>query len=297
MLSLTQHVGVNTTFPPPPPSNNTVTSLATVPAAPPTKTVQFDDSVPTPSEIRRKERRKAREEQRARQHDFSSHESDTSTADESSSHRRQGDRDRRDPGHDRRGSNSSDKNGRRRRSYDESPTSSRSLSPAGSDRTEILPDRFDEEGRIVDSRHEKEEGASDPIAAKIEAVLAGKGTAGKIFKSLTKGLLGDEDEGGKGRDRDRKRRRLGYLQEKNNNDPNHARYLTVETVLSLCSVRHFSKGLLSRLDGIFVWLHWMMTMMMIMMCALDRSNDRPEYNCHCFVKSCLFLPLVQSYRY
>lgn len=72
---------------------------------------------------------------------------------------------------------------RSRRSHDrrEEP---RSPSPAHSDATIDLPERFDERGR------KKPERGEDPIADKIEEFLSGKGSTGKLFKSLTDGLLG-----------------------------------------------------------------------------------------------------------
>lgn len=73
----------------------------------------------------------------------------------------------------------------------------RSPSPAHSDETVDLPPRFDKDGRPKAQRGE------DPIADKIEDFLAGKGSAGKLFKNLTDGLLG----GGGGGGDDGKRRR------------------------------------------------------------------------------------------
>ena len=74
----------------------------------------------------------------------------------------------------------------------------RSPSPAPSDETIDLPARFDEKGR------RKPEKGEDPIAEKIEEFLAGKGSAGKLFKNLTDGLLGG---GAKEKEKDRDRRR------------------------------------------------------------------------------------------
>lgn len=71
----------------------------------------------------------------------------------------------------------------------------RSPSPAHSDATIDLPPRFDKDGRPKAQRGE------DPIADKIEDFLAGKGSAGKLFKNLTDGLLG----GGGGDDGKRRR--------------------------------------------------------------------------------------------
>lgn len=87
------------------------------------------------------------------------------------------------------------RNQRRRLSHD----GSRSPSPAESDATIDLPDRFDEQGRRIPDKGE------DPIIDKIEELLSGKGSAGKYFKSLTDGLFGgDEDWGSNGRRRMRR---------------------------------------------------------------------------------------------
>lgn len=72
----------------------------------------------------------------------------------------------------------------------------RSPSPAPSDATVDLPDRFDKYGR------RKPERGEDPLADQIEEIFAGKGTAGKIFNSLA-GALGVDDGG----NRERRRRR------------------------------------------------------------------------------------------
>ncbi|MCJ1316437.1 hypothetical protein MMC15_001758 [Xylographa vitiligo] len=85
-------------------------------------------------------------------------------------------------------------NRRSRRHHDEP----RTPSPAPSDETIELPARFDDKGR------RKPERGDDPIADKIEEFLAGKGSAGKLFKNLTDGLLGGG--GAKESNRDRRRR-------------------------------------------------------------------------------------------
>ncbi len=87
---------------------------------------------------------------------------------------------------------------RRRRSHE--PTSSRGepssssrgpelervTSPADSDATVELPARFDEKGR------KKPEPGQDPLADKIEEILAGRGAAGKMFGNFLDGLLGPD---------------------------------------------------------------------------------------------------------
>ena len=85
-------------------------------------------------------------------------------------------------------------NQRSRRHRDEP----RTPSPAPSDETIELPARFDEHGR------RKPEKGDDPIADKIEEFLAGKGSAGKLFKNLTDGLLGGGGAKESGRDRRRR---------------------------------------------------------------------------------------------
>ena len=136
--------------------------------APSNKSVQFDDSIPgTPQHIRNRRRR-------ARQIHSDLYESESSVDDR---------RERRE-----------------RRSRDH-PEESRSPSPATSDGTIDLPPRFDRNGR------KKAEKGDDPVADKIEEFLSGKGSAGKIFKSLTDGLLG----GGNGdMDKGSRRRRRRY---------------------------------------------------------------------------------------
>ena len=85
---------------------------------------------------------------------------------------------------------------------------SRSPSPAHSDETIDLPERFDEYGRPTKSEREQE---MDPLAAKIEDLLSGKGTAGKLIRSLTDGLLGGGDrDQGRDRDKEGRRRRRRY---------------------------------------------------------------------------------------
>lgn len=96
------------------------------------------------------------------------------------------------------------KHHRRRRSHE--PTSSRGepsssykglrlervSSPNDSDATIELPPRFDEKGR------RKTEG-EDPLADKLEEILAGKGAAGKMFGNFLDGLFGPDGPRRKGR--------------------------------------------------------------------------------------------------
>ena len=131
------------------------------------KSVQFDPSVPdTPQQIRNRRRHDAKNE---RQDAYDSE----SSVDDRRHHRSRGSRDRHEE--------------------------SRSPSPAHSDETIDLPERFDENGR------RKPERSEDPIADKIEEFLSGKGSAGKLFKNLTDGLLGggnaDADKGSRRRRR------------------------------------------------------------------------------------------------
>ena len=90
---------------------------------------------------------------------------------------------------------------RHRDHHHDSPSSS----PAHSDETVDLPERFDHHGQRVSSADE----GKDPMMAKIEDLLNGKGAAGKLIKSLTDGFLGGGD-GDKDRDRDIRRRRRRY---------------------------------------------------------------------------------------
>ncbi len=66
-------------------------------------------------------------------------------------------------------------------------------SPADSDATVELPPRFDENGR------RKTEGDLDPLASKVEEILAGKGAAGKVFGNFLDGLFGPDGRRKKGR--------------------------------------------------------------------------------------------------
>lgn len=65
----------------------------------------------------------------------------------------------------------------------------RELSPVGSDATVDLPERFDENGR------KKPE---DPMADKLDEILAGKGAAGRLFSNFAQGIFGPEGRKKKG---------------------------------------------------------------------------------------------------
>lgn len=91
----------------------------------------------------------------------------------------------------------------RRRRHDRRRASqtdiSRSPSPAPSDTTIDLPERFDRYGRRIPERGE------DPLADKIEDLLSGKGAAGKFLEKLTGAFGGGSDEDGDGGRRRRRR--------------------------------------------------------------------------------------------
>lgn len=78
---------------------------------------------------------------------------------------------------------------------------SRTPSPAPSDETVDLPERFDEEGRP------KPETDENPLSDTIQEFLGGKGSVGKMFLTLTDGLIGSNGGGGGGGSRDDRRRR------------------------------------------------------------------------------------------
>jgi hypothetical protein len=65
-------------------------------------------------------------------------------------------------------------------------------SPAPSDETVDLPERFDKNGR------KKPEPGEDPIADRLDNILAGKGTTGKLFGNFVDGLFGPEGRKKKG---------------------------------------------------------------------------------------------------
>ena len=126
--------------------------------------------------------------------------SDTSSEGSPDRNRRRRRRSAKADSYDTSDSDHSSDHGRHRRSKRSNRHSheQREPSPAHSDETIELPARFDEHGR------RKPERGEDPIADKIEDFLAGKGSAGKLFKNLTDGLLGG---GGRDKDRDDGRRR------------------------------------------------------------------------------------------
>jgi hypothetical protein len=76
--------------------------------------------------------------------------------------------------------------------------------PEDSDATIELEPRFDEKGR------KKGTEADDPLASKIEDMLAGRGTSGKLFGNFMEGIFGpegrsaDKGEGSGGKERRRR---------------------------------------------------------------------------------------------
>ena len=72
----------------------------------------------------------------------------------------------------------------------------RPTSPADSEATVDLPARFDEKG------HKKAEAGDDPVADRIDEILQGKGTAGKLFGNFVDGIFGPDGRK-KGKDRER----------------------------------------------------------------------------------------------
>lgn len=78
------------------------------------------------------------------------------------------------------------------------------LSPADSDATVEMPERFDEEGK------RKSERGDDAIVDVLEDIFSGKGPGGKYFKKIFGGGGsgdGDGGEGGSGGGRRRRSRR------------------------------------------------------------------------------------------
>jgi hypothetical protein len=77
------------------------------------------------------------------------------------------------------------------------PRDQRPSSPADSDATVELPARFDRDGK------KKPETGDDVVADRIDEILAGKGTAGKLFGNFVDGIFGPEGrkrDKGKGRE-------------------------------------------------------------------------------------------------
>lgn len=66
-------------------------------------------------------------------------------------------------------------------------------SDADSNETEVLPDRFDAEGRKLP------DGGEDPFAVRVEDILRGRGTAGRIFSRFAGDLMGSSSSSGRGR--------------------------------------------------------------------------------------------------
>jgi hypothetical protein len=65
-------------------------------------------------------------------------------------------------------------------------------SPAPSDETIDLPERFDKNGR------KKSQAGDDPAADRLDNILAGKGATGKLFGNFVDGLFGPEGRKKKG---------------------------------------------------------------------------------------------------
>ena len=171
-----------------PPRNTQQTRASSTPA-PNTKSVQFDDSVPDTPELSRKNSRSDNNKSNSRSHDTNnendsyddSYNSESSIDDRRHSRRH----------HTRNGTTTDNSNRHSRNSQNPNSNARKSHkdeSENDSDTTIELPPRFDEHGR------RKAERGEDPIADKIEDFLTGKGSAGKLFRSLTDGLLGGGDD-------------------------------------------------------------------------------------------------------
>ncbi|KAL2416454.1 hypothetical protein ABEF95_016197 [Exophiala dermatitidis] len=156
------------------------------------KSVQFadkpeisitNDSAPEDSEASIPERHRHRH----RHDDFRGYESEDDT-DTTPVEDRRGDR--------RRSSEPEAKRRDHRRRQSHEPSSSRSglrapplervTSPSDSDATVELPPRFDEHGR------RKPDPSDDPLADRLDEILAGRGVAGKMFGNFLDGLLGSD---------------------------------------------------------------------------------------------------------
>lgn len=105
-----------------------------------------------------------------------------------------------DSSHDGRHSSRHHKSDRRQRS---APRDDSTPSPAPSEETVDLPERFDEDGRPKPGTDE------NPLADTIQGFLGGKSSVGKMFLTLTDGLIGGGGGGGGagGGSRDDRRRR------------------------------------------------------------------------------------------
>jgi hypothetical protein len=161
------------------------------------KSVQFADATeeqelppsgpPSPDEHRHRRRRR----RAAPESDPTDTETETETEIKQHRHRRRRERERqRDREEDDDHDQDRDRDRRRHRSS-RHDNGDRVPSPAGSDDTIDMPDRFDRHGR------KKAEKGEDPIADKIEEFLTGDGGAGKLFKTLTDKYLGGDSSGGK----------------------------------------------------------------------------------------------------
>lgn len=99
--------------------------------------------------------------------------------------------------HRRRSAEPSTSSGARSAPVDTSASTSRppapAASPAPSDETIDLPERFDKYGR------KKPEADEDPSADRLDNILAGKGTTGKLFGNFVDGLFGPEGRKKKGK--------------------------------------------------------------------------------------------------
>lgn len=193
---------------PPPPDDGLPDLASSPPPSSPRKSVQFSekpevstfsDPVPIDSETTSPERHHHHRHSHSRGYEA---EDDTDSTPDDSRKRNQEQstrsRDTEDPvdGIEKR-------RHRRRRSHD--PSSSRRepssrdrstervASPADSEATVDIPARFDDKGR------KKPEPGDDPLADRLEDILAGKGAAGKVLGNFFDGLFGPDGRSKKGR--------------------------------------------------------------------------------------------------
>lgn len=177
-ISLTKNsTGVNTPRAQSP-SRPSLQRRASSQPPPTTKTVQFALDTPpssrpsSPKQIRQR-RQHASSSKHSQHDDYDSEDGSSSRKDKSRARRR-----------------------RHRRSSSDDP--SRSSSPAESDSTVELPERFDERGRPLAQQDD------DPVAH-IEELFGGRGSVGRLLQNF--GLGGGSDDGDRNRDRDRRGRR------------------------------------------------------------------------------------------
>lgn len=137
-----------------------------------------DDTDSTPDEFRRS----------SREYSSQSRNLDGDGQDRRKHHRR---RRSHDPSTYRRGDEPSSTSGSTRGKA--APDLERVTSPADSDATIELPPRFDDKGR------RKTDEGDDPLADKVDEILAGKGAAGKMFGNFLDGLFGPDGRRKKGR--------------------------------------------------------------------------------------------------